>query len=102
MGTKYTVDYFINKFKAIPPSKWTTGELINESGQCCALGHCGMVDGGLSNDWTEEGLTLDNLFSGCLPQGAVAINDGDDGEFTQKTPKGRILAALRKIKRARS
>ena len=41
---KYTVDYFLEKFDAIPEEKWTTRAFSNDEGQRCAEGHCS--DGG--------------------------------------------------------
>ena len=42
METKYTVDYFIKTFEAIPENKWTTAYFV-EDDKRCAAGHCGMT-----------------------------------------------------------
>lgn len=93
--TKYTVDYFINKFKAIPISKWCENEFDNGRGQRCAGGHCGMtamrvVDG---FSYTPEYIALIKLI-----HRVVEINDGVIPTYKQKTPKGRILHALTQAK----
>ena len=35
------INYYIQKFKSIPEDQWLEGQLIDEKGRCCALGHCG-------------------------------------------------------------
>ena len=39
---RYSVQWFINKFKAIPRNRWTTGALKRDDGAKCLLGHCGV------------------------------------------------------------
>lgn len=91
----YTVDYFIKKFEAIPESKWCINQLINTSGQRCALGHCGGVNLKIGeipyND--EIGNLVITLYD------VVSINNGENPEYQQPTPKQRILAALYDIKK---
>ena len=36
----YTLEYFRDKFQAIPENKWTR-LVLNDSGRSCAIGHCG-------------------------------------------------------------
>lgn len=87
---KYTAAFFIRKFKAIPARLWTTGEYHNtETGRRCALGHC---------EASKQALPLIKLFrdNGLI---ITWVNDDSASEkFPQKTPRGRILAALRYIK----
>lgn len=93
---KYTVDYFIKKFTAIPVSKWTIAEFHNnEHTKFCALGHCGLTE---EKQNGEEGDALFELFSEHNLWVDI-VNDIPDGQFLQKTPRGRILAALRWIKK---
>jgi hypothetical protein len=100
--TKYTVDYFIKKFSAIPAKKWCTGYFKLGNGHC-ALGHCGSVEyGSRAYQHTDEGNALIGLTSrigdnqyACI----TTINDGLDPNFPQKTPRGRVLAALRQVKK---
>lgn len=96
----YTVDYFINFFSKIPAAKWLTGA-YHRPGGCCALGHCGYRYSctGLTVP-TQRGEALIALFPHPRVTASVSnVNDGITKEFPQKTPKGRILAALRKIKK---
>ena len=91
---KYDVDYFIKKFKAIPASKWTTGEYVKDT-KYCALGHCG------ANKITgyghiEEAVMLSKLLG--TADTVTAINDGEHAFYQQKTPRARILAALKTAK----
>lgn len=94
---KYTVDYFIKKFKAIPANKWCIAKLKNDKGQKCALGHC-RVKQKNSGAWIygKEGDALDKVLSGLT----WAINDGLEREYKQfKSPRTRILKALNKVKK---
>lgn len=96
MNKKYTASYFIKKFRAIPSRKWTTRRFYDdEHSTYCALGHCG------SNNLfhTKEGAALADLFFSRL----LSVTDVNDGlicaslKLKQKTPRGRVLAALRHI-----
>lgn len=89
MSRKYTVEYFIQKFKTIPEDRWYEGSLYDkESDSSCALGHCGMTS---FNHTTQEAVEL-AMTLGTTVEGVADINDGhyDVGN----TPKERILAAL--------
>jgi hypothetical protein len=96
----YTVDYFIAKFEAIPNEKWTTGLYVDRWGQAsCALGHCGVRAHEVDIAVPQEAIQLRNLFERhprCLS--VTDVNDRNDPNFQQETPKARILAALREIK----
>lgn len=110
MSKKYTVDYFLKKFRAIPPSGWGEVLLFNyHSGSKCALGHCGV---GNSNNLTPEATALVKLCKTLYTPYQIdqmdstepvwSLNDGGKQarkQFPQKTPRGRMLAALRLIKR---
>lgn len=89
---EYTVDYFINKFEAIPEDEWFVGYFQNEynSKQKCALGHCDYDN--ISS--SKEGRILINLLNGYVSE----INDGKHTQYQQTTPKQRILAALYDVK----
>jgi hypothetical protein len=93
---KYTVDYFIKKFEAIPEGLWNIGAYHSLDGKSCALGHCG---GNAKNHLVgcEEGLALWELFWNVLQKFVHDINDCED-YYPQPTPKQRILAALYDIK----
>ncbi|WP_285011232.1 hypothetical protein [Pedobacter faecalis] len=77
----YTLDYFIEKFEAIPEDKWTTNEFADEQGRCCAFGHCGMRQGLFS----DEGEALFEM----VPDGIPDINDNRGGWYDKygSTPK---------------
>lgn len=93
---KYDVDYFINKFEAIPYDRWTTGIFKDRAtGAMCALGHCGVTD----SNRTEESTALTALLDNKVAQ----INDGrsrllQDNIAKCPTPKDRILFALKRLK----
>lgn len=90
---KYTVDYFIKKFEKIPEWKWAENTFHHE-GRSCALGHCGWRRDDTSD---IEGKHLVELFD-LLKTNAPAINDGNNLNYQQPTPKQRVLAALRDVK----
>ncbi len=104
----YTIDYFINKFEAIPDSRWVTGSFEN-LGRHCANGHCGVSNENYMSPPCEA-LFLAEILSplkkeywiviGDSPifSVTVSINDGFTPEYQQPTPKQRILAALYDIK----
>lgn len=89
----YTVQYFIDKFSAIPEEDWIIGEYQNEIG-CCALGHCGERE----TKATVDGRELRILFRNFLGEDVSFINDGASSSFPQDTPKARVLSALKRIK----
>lgn len=110
----YDVDYFINKFKAIPEFLWITGTIGNVGGPRCANGHC---MGSNHGDYTDESAALHNVFSAIVVHDdngestwkwdtepgysytADRINNGQTLKYRQPTPKQRILAALSDIKK---
>lgn len=89
------VAHFNKKFKAIPGPRWIVGDLVDERGRCCALGHCGMRWNGLAN---PEADALSALLGGS---GRVSdINNGTRDNVTIEVDpraKTRILAALAKL-----
>lgn len=91
----YTVDYFINKFQAIPEEKWITG-VFSSKGKHCALGHCltEPSKNTLQYSRSQEYVDLQELLS----KRATYINDKPTVQFPHDTPKKRILAALLDIK----
>lgn len=83
---KYTVDYFIKKFEAIPEELWCVNA-FHAGNKSCALGHC---------------MDVSNNAAACLSKilnyNVGQINDGEANGYQQPTPKQRILAALHDIK----
>jgi len=112
---KYTVDYFIEKFRSIPPRKWRTHMLLDEVGRKCANGLCGVTCELIA---TDESKALKELFSVLTLSRTNGtkmdpdysdysikveyVNDGIVNEYRQPTPKQRILAALYDIKKLQS
>ena len=115
----YDVDYFIRKFAAIPEEMYTVGTLGYPGGPRCANGHC-MGHPDLNDRYTEEGAALYRVFqplrvhryengseitneernsAGRYCFKADRINNGLTREYRQSSPKQRILAALRDIKK---
>lgn len=121
MDNQFTVDYFIDKFSAIPENKWTQRKLYSQD-MSCSLGHCKVTENDFNYDLmtfegTDEAKALISLFSTlsisiCGRQKPNAcsfsnysfnvtyVNDGDADQYPQPTPKQRILAALNDIKKA--
>jgi hypothetical protein len=108
----YDAKYFFKKFSKIPPKKWGTGKLQDDKGRRCVLGHCGVKENGdkVSYDYSPQGLLLNALLKQYTGFGAIDVNDGyinNAGDpmrhenFTitinGKTPRARVLDALRKI-----
>jgi hypothetical protein len=113
---EYTVDYFIEKFEAIPESMWANGiggYFSDANSPKCALGHLNNNnDKSMSyHGMCKEARSLCNLFSkavveidfnsDCVPGSerlVWGVNDGYGRGYKQPTPKQRILAALYDIK----
>lgn len=92
---KYTVDYFENKFKKINNNRWITGQYYNQNKtKFCILGHCGVT----MIKSTHEAMALFKLFKKVTVD-IIDMNDGRDEKYRQKTPRSRVLAALRDIRK---
>lgn len=100
---KFTPEYFIEKFEAIPEDRWATGSLENYRGCRCALGHCGVLD---LFKLTPEAVALAQILRPVASQVdtyvgtdearvVYAVNDRDY-EFGDlgSSPKERIINAL--------
>ena len=101
MHRGYTLNYFIDFFQNIAPHRWTTGTLQEgETVQKCALGHAltdnrtgEVIDESVGNARAEA---LQSFLDGTTE----LINDGSSGfDHLGKTPRTRILRALRNRKR---
>lgn len=104
---QYTVDYFINKFEAIPEAQIGESQLAG-----CAYGQCRSRIDYQDGHETKEGLALEKIMSslpglkkhkesdwGPYDSTPARINNGDVKQYQQPTPKQRILAALYDIKK---
>jgi hypothetical protein len=101
----YTIQYFIDKFEAIPKEKWITGYLhLSDRDQHCMLGHCGVNSLDTYDESNLEANALEAIFRNS-PEGKVyvdrgyfawEINDRHLGIYSN--PKQAVLAWLRKEK----
>jgi hypothetical protein len=94
MKTEYTIDYFIEKFEAIPDNEIGLGGLSKQ----CALWHCGVR---LNTFATEESAALIKVFgapSEWMRSYVFKVNDDTEGRFPGKSPKERILNRLKLLK----
>lgn len=103
---KYTVNYFIKKFEAIPDNLWTVQTVRGK--RRSALGHCGFKEMKGWEQETEESKALMDIFNeeywNVWDVNYFTFGDPRP-EYSQyiifkglKTPKARILAALNHIK----
>jgi hypothetical protein len=97
----YTINYFINFFSGIPSSRWTTDAEVqttaNGSYVRCAVGHARFNRRTEKSDCKVRVKALKHFLGA---QETADINDGAAGySVLGKTPRARILAALRNRKR---
>ena len=93
---RYDADYFIRRFSAIPDEKWCTGA-YRKGDAMCASGHCLLWGDHGRRESTNEWRALCDMFGRNAPS---LVNDGHCPRYRQKTPRARILAALRDAKKA--
>ena len=80
METNYDVDYFIEKFSAIPDSRWFMGDYFSDDGtRACALGHCCQKQ----NWMTTERKSLELLFSTITTVCVGDVNDDTIDNLTE-------------------
>jgi hypothetical protein len=102
---KVEAQAFIAQLGVIPPERWCVARFCLDEGQdnqrCCVLGHLGVR---VDNLHTPAAEGLKNLIQTYFGKGieiaVVRINDGHHPNFphaTYRTPKERVLAALRLI-----
>lgn len=85
------VDYFIELFTRIPEDMRCT-DALTDGAKACAVGHCLRAGTGTVR-------SLGDLFSRYLRTAVPCVNDGMHPDFQQDSPRQRILAALRCIKK---
>ena len=91
---EFTIDYFIEKFEAIPESQWCIKTTEDEFGRKDASGHCGVKRSG---PLTREALVLNKFVYTdylCISY----VNDGTLAAATGSTPKARVVNVLKKLK----
>lgn len=107
----FTIQYFIDKFTAIPEDQWCSYTQVNAQGQRCAYGHCVPEDLRKGNTGVNalafpEGKAFYQLekiyFSGLRNFSFAHINNGEEERFQQPTEKQRVLAALQWCKEQES
>lgn len=105
------VDYFINKFEAIPEEQWCVDVFSNGKGAHCANGHCGAGCAGTTTESRAFQKVIFPLTDKAImcPQDlhnedegysvtAAKINNGSDSRYRQSSPRQRVLAALYDLK----
>lgn len=100
---EYTVDYFIKKFNKIPGDQWGTHAYYNPNTKTrCAEGFCRkeITNGPDLHHCipSQESRALILLFN-SYNLNVHDINDGICNAYPQKSPKLRIMTALRDMKR---
>jgi hypothetical protein len=99
----YTVDYFIEKFSAIPEEKWGKHTIDPDYfGKCCVLGHVGTtrLDDLGGYKLTEEGKALVRIISGCgVGQEDFFTNSVTNINDFNRDSKQAMLKALHDIKK---
>lgn len=106
----YTIDHFINKFQRIAENFWCTDVQFGSNGQRCAFGHCNAYIGERSIESSAlAGISKSHetllAVTFCGPDdfranGLIAnANNGYLLEYQQPTPKQRVIAILRDIKK---
>jgi hypothetical protein len=84
---------FINFYSRIPEKKWCIGELDNNQGQQCALGHI------IYNDNMAPYETALRRLLSVVGARIVMVNDNIEDKYTKfgDTPKKRIVGVLNKV-----
>jgi hypothetical protein len=99
----YTLSYFIDYFSSIPDHQWCTGdEQRPGTVQHCALGHASRNTKTTLENTSAAVYGRVEALENFLNDSVISINDARPGtKFYKlgKTPRGRILKALRNRKR---
>lgn len=98
---EYNVDYYIEKYEAIPDEEWCVGAYEGPNESHCALGFCG-VNYGNQFMGTLESNILSRIIRKVTNETVDRLNDGADWRYQQATPKQRILAALYDVKKVQN
>lgn len=102
--SKYTIDYFIQKFTAIPTKQWCVGMFRGPNNTRCALGHCGAKDAskGLYTALPPEARALVYWVEDHFPTNITTpeLNDGRaSSHLYGRRPRTRILNYLKELKK---
>jgi len=86
----YDINYFINKFQAIPEKEWCRGLYVDNRGRKCAIGHC--------NQDEKEKFALRNIMNAQVTN--VNDNIGNKFLYLGNHPKTRIINKLKELMNA--
>lgn len=96
----------------IPANEWITGHFTNHHGVCCVIGHFTRLTSDAPTNYSIENcrdIGIDDtrdlrkayhyLHSSSIYSGfdIADINNGDNSEYQQDTPKERVMQALQDI-----
>jgi len=91
-----TLQEFIDFFESIPEDRWCINKFVDDDGRCCAAGHLGLRTS--VGDTTARGVLRKLLLSINRRCSIAYINDGQNPDYQQDSPKKRILAFLNDCK----
>lgn len=98
---EYTIQYFIDKFEAIPEEKWITGVTKDVFGNCCAIGHLGAITSNFDFKGHSGEVKALLGISGKDEDGLPVITNVNDGYLPYKnlgsTPKQRVINYLKSL-----
>lgn len=118
----YNDEFFINKYEKTQEEDWCIGNQTNRKGQHCALGFSNPVENDMATQKEYDSLiSIFELYhpvvtiikniglnsydsSGIERRGLYkipAISNGETAEYTQDTPRKRMLAAMYHIQQIR-
>ena len=98
-----TLDEFIDFYKEIPSRKWTAHD-FSYGGQYCAVGHLGIKSWSFTIKQKRMLKRLTKLTHGSTtvfkyPTNLVDVNNGNNRKYSQRSPRSRVLAYLKDIKK---
>lgn len=102
----YSPQWFIKELSAIPASKWTINKRDDDKGHHCVLGLVDRIDGRATDqlgrlfDYTNDGLGfIAKINNGPNDKGSAYLEKDNSylKYFKFKTPKTRVLAALKDL-----
>lgn len=93
-----TLNDYIAFYEAIPADKWCTGKFVDFGGNCCALGHLGEREMGLTKPQVYQFHEVLKKHRGDMYD-IPDVNDGDGGYIELgDTPKERVINYLKQLR----
>lgn len=86
----FNIDDLISFLDRTKDEKWCTDVVKTKDGKSCVLGHVFDWGGSHAWDWFEEAIATTYMI--------YPVNDGDDPEYKQQTPKERVIQYLKDVK----